>query len=513
MNSVSKSQINNKLIARNTMLLYFRMLLTAGVAFYTSRVVLRVLGVEDYGVFEVVAGSVTMLAFLSGAMASGTQRFLSFAVAKGDKSELNKVFSATLSIHIAIAICIFLFAETYGLWFVNNVLKIPEHSIVAANWIYQFATLSFMVTVIQVPYNSMIIAHERMNAFAYISIIEVTLKLVMVLLLQYIAVNKLTLYGGLLCAVAIFVGFIYILYCFKNFPSVKYKFIWEPQRFKELLSYAGWNLWGNIAHVASLQGIMILTNIFFGPAINTAQALAYKVSMTVAQFVGGFQMAMNPQLVKSYAVGHIEETLKLMKRGAKLSFLLMFLLIVPVIFTIDYLLGLWLTFVPEYTAVFCQLTLVASLINSLAGPLAMTAQATGRVKLYQSVIGAVLLLNLPLSYLFLKLGYPPPVILFVTIFVVGVAFVVRLFVLQRIIAFSVRRFFKQVMIRPLILCAITLVAFLYVKLQYDTLFEFIQVYVAIELLTLLLVVTIGVNRDERRFVYFKLKKIIRSKFA
>ncbi len=513
MNSVGKSHINNKRIAKNTMLLYIRMLLTAAVAFYTSNVVLKVLGEDDFGVFEVVAGAVTMLAFLNGAMTTGTQRYLSIAIAKGDEAELNRTFSATLSIHIAIAIVIFIFAETFGLWFVNNVLKIPEQSMVAANWIYQFATLSFMITVTQVPYNAMIVSHERMGVFAYISIVEVILKLGVVLLLQYITVDKLTLYGGLLFVVTLFIGVLYRLYCFRNFPSSKYKFKWEPKIFKEMINYAGWNLWGTLAFGASRQGMVLLTNIFFGTAVNAAQALAYKVSITIAQFVGGFQMAMNPQLVKSYAVGHIDETLKLMKRGAKLSFLLMYLLIVPVIFNIHYILDLWLPVVPQYTAIFCQLTLVASLIDSFAGPLMATAQATGRIRLYQSVVGGVLLLNLPISYIFLKFGFSPPIISIVAIAISGVAFVVRLFVLKRVIPFSILSFFKQVMIRPIVVGLITLGAYFSVTMKLGTFFEFVQNVVIVELFAIILVVCIGVNRDERKFVYNKIKTVIKNKLS
>ncbi len=513
MNSVGKSHINNKLIAKNTILLYFRMLFAMGVSLYTSNVVLSQLGIVDFGVFEAVAGAVTMLSFLSGAMSTGTQRYLSFAIAKNDESELSKTFSVTLSIHSLIAIIAFIFSETYGLWLVNNVLEIPEQSVVAANWIYQFAVLSFMITITQVPYHAMIIAHERMGVFAYITIVEVILKLGIVILLQYIVMDKLTLYGGSLCVVSIIIGAMYRLYCLRNFPSSKYKFIWEPRFFKELISYAGWNLWGNLASVASRQGLVILVNTFFGPAVNTAQALAYKVNISIAQFVGGFQMAMNPQMVKSYAVGHIDEMLKLMKRGAKLSFLLMFLLIVPVIFHIDYILGLWLKFTPAYTAIFCQLTLITSLIDSFAGPLMTGAQATGRIKLYQSVVGGILLFSLPLSYILLRLGYPPQTIFVVSIAISLIAFVARLFVLQRILPFSVGAFVKQVVMRPLILCAITVSAYLYLNIQVDTFFEFILSVVTVELVAVILVALIGVNRDERKFVYSKIKTLIKNKFA
>lgn len=513
MNSVAKNHINNKLIAKNTMLLYLRMFLTMGVALYTSRVVLRVLGIEDFGVFTVVGGAVTLLSFLNGAMAAGTQRYLSFAIGRNDQAELKRLFSATLTIHIAIAIIIVIFAESFGLWFINNELVIPANRLEAANWVYQFSILSIVISVIQVPYNAMLIAYERMDAFAFIGILDVTLKLAIVFVLQYLDLDKLALYGALLFGTTLVIGLVYKLYCSRYFTASKFKFEWEPKRFKELVSYAGWNLWGNLASVGLIQGLVLLVNLFFGPTVNGAQAIAIKINATITQFVVGFQMAMNPQLVKSYAVGQTDEMLKLMKRGSKLSFLLIYLLVVPVLFHTHYILDLWLDEVPEYTVIFSQLMLVVSMIDSFSGPLMTAVQATGKIKLYQSVVGGVLLLNVPISYIFIKLGYPPQVTLFVMIVISVVAFISRLFILQRVLPFSALSFLRGVVIRPLAIGAVTAAAYFAVTIESDSFFEFTKSIVVVELLAILLVVVVGVNRDERKFVVTKIRTIIKNKLS
>lgn len=505
------NNVDHKRIAKNTILLYFRMFFTMGVSLYTSRVILRELGVEDFGVYSVVGGVVTMLGFLNGAMTSGTQRYLSFALGRNDQLELKKNFSATLTIHIAIAAIALLIAESFGLWFINNELVIPADRMVAANWVYQFSILSLIVTITQVPYISMLIAHERMNIFALIGIADICLKLGVILSLQYFTIDKMALYSGLLFGVTLIITLTYRLYCSRHFSATKYKFIWESSRFKELISYAGWNVWGNLASVGCDQGLNILINIFFGPAVNAARAISFQVSSALGQFAVGFQMAMNPQLVKSYAAGHTDQMLALMNKGCKFSFLLMYLVIVPILFHTYYVLELWLGIVPEYTVIFCQLILITSLINTISGPLMTAVQATGKIKLYQSVVGGILLLNVPISYIFLKLGYPPQTTITIMIIIAIIALVARLLTIQRLLPFSALSFLKSVVLRPFTIGIITFVAYYYIELKTDGFFGLVLSLLVVELLAILLVATIGINRDEREFVYSKIKMIFKNK--
>lgn len=315
---------NNKRIVRNTGMLYIRMLLTMTVSLYTSRVVLNTLGVVDFGIYNVVGGVVLMFSFLNSSMSSATQRFLSIELGKQDYLQLKKVFSMSVNIHAIIAIAIFILAETIGLWFLNARLVIPADRIVAANWVYQFSIFAFMLTIMNVPYNATIIAHERMKVYAYVSIIEVFLKLTIVVVLVFSGFDKLKLYSLLVFVVSIIVWIIYKVYCKRNFHETSYIYFWEKSLYKTLINYAGWNLFGNIAGVTFNQGINIMLNLFFGPTINAARSIAYQINSAVSGFVSNFQIAMNPQIVKSYALEDLKYMHQLIFQGAKYSFFFFF---------------------------------------------------------------------------------------------------------------------------------------------------------------------------------------------
>jgi len=447
----------NQLIAKNTLMLYFRMILTMLVSLYTSRVVLSTLGVEDYGIYNVVSGFVTMFGFLNNSMSRATQRFLTFEIGRENYTQLRNVFSMSLNIHYFIAFVVFLFAELIGMWFFNNQLNVPSDRMYAARWVYQLSILSLMVNIISVPYNAMIIAYERMNIFAWVSIVEVSLKLLIVFMLQLFGFDKLILYAILILIVSLAIRLIYAKYCDAKFKESKFRWYWDKEMFKVLLSFAGWNLWGNIASVLTGQGVNILLNIYFGPVVNAARGIAFQIKGAIISFVQNFQMALNPQIIKSFAINDITYMHQLTFQGSKFSFYLLLILSLPVLFETEFILNLWLKVVPDYTIVFTRLIILNILIDSISGPLMTAAQATGKIKLYQGVVGGVLLLNLPLSYVFLIFGYSPETTFIIGIFISIIALFIRLIILQKIIRLKIIDFFTSVIFKLLIVTIVSII--------------------------------------------------------
>lgn len=498
---------NNKRIAKNTLMLYFRMILTMLVSLYTSRVVLNTLGVEDFGIYNVVGGFVSMFGFLNSAMASATQRFLSFEIGKGDRDQLRNVFSMSVNIHFLIAFIIFILAETVGLWFVNTQLTIPVGRMGAAQWIYQFSILAMMVYMVSVPYNAMIIAHERMNVFAWVSIAEVSLKLFIVFMLQWFGFDKLKFYAVLTFSVSLIIRFIYGFYCSRHFKESKFRCYWDKPLFKTLVDYAGWNLWGNIAGVLHGQGVNVLLNIFFGPVVNAARGIAYQVSSAVNQFVANFQMAMNPQIIKSNAVDDLKYMHQLIFRGAKYSFFLLLTLSLPILLETDQILKLWLKTVPEYTVIFTRLVIINVLIDCISGPLMTAAQASGKIKLYQSVVGGLLILNLPFSYLFLKLGFQPQVTIYISIGISIIALTLRLLILKNLVKLKLDKFFYQVILKIIVVSFTAIVIPLLFYIFMDiSIHRFIIVSLTAMVSSLNVIFFLGLSPDEKIYFINGLKK-------
>lgn len=336
-----------KKIIINTGFLYIYLLLTMAVSLYTSRVVLNTLGIEDFGIYNVVGGFVTMLGFLNSAMVSSTQRFLSFELGKKDKSQLNNIFSMSLSIHLLIALLILILGETVGLWFISTQLTIPSERMPAAEWVYHFSLLAFLISVITTPFNASIIAHERMKIFAGVSLIDVTLKLLIVFILQWFGFDKLKFYAVLTCAVVLIISLIYITYCKTHFQETRLRLYWNGSLFKTMLSYSGWNLWGNIAAVMSNQGINILLNIFFGPIVNAAQSIAFQVNSALNSFIQNLQIAINPQIIKNYSANNFQQMQQLVFYGAKYNFFLLLTLSLPILLETKFILYIWLGNTPE----------------------------------------------------------------------------------------------------------------------------------------------------------------------
>lgn len=488
------------------MLLYFRMILTMLVTLYTSRVVLNTLGVEDFGIYNVVGGVVVMFSFLNSAMSSATQRFLSFELGKNNIKQFTKVFSMSINIHALIALIILFLAETIGLWFVNTQLVIPADRLDAANWVYQCSILAFMVTIMSVPYNASIIAHEKMGAFAYISILEVSLKLLIVFMLQWLAFDKLKLYAVLFLSVAVIIRLVYGFYCKLRITGCRYVWTADKKLFQTLFSFAGWNLWGNMAAAAMDQGTNILINMFYGPIINAARGIAYQAGSAIRLFVSNFQVAVNPQLVKRYASNNLSSMHELVFQSSKYSYLLLLLLGFPAYIESDYLIYIWLGQIPSYSSVFLKLVIIIQLIDCLSGPLMTAAQASGRIKLYQFVIGSIFICSLPLSYVFLKLGFSVVSVFYVNILISILTLIFRLLIITPLIKMNISEYIKSVLLKIVLVTFIAPLIPLYIHhvMEYGFMRLFLISFSYLISFTISVYV-FGLGAIERQFVKLKLK--------
>ena len=462
---MSDTSSANKRIAKNTLVLYVRMLFTMGISLFTSRVILQTLGVEDYGISSVVGGVISMFTFINAAMVSSTQRYLNFELVRGDANQLRSVFSTSLQIHALIALAIIVLSETVGLWFLNEKLVIPEARMTAAMWVYQCSILSCAVSIMSTPYNAVIVAHEKMSAFAYISILDVSLKLLVVYLLVVLPFDKLIILSILTLLVQLFIRYIYTLYCHRHFPESYFQFRFNKTLFKEMFGFAGWSFWGNLAAILYTQGLNMMLNIFFGPIVNAARGIAVQVQSAVQQFVGGFQTALNPQITKNYASNNLPQMHSLMFRSARFSFLLLFFLSLPVLMETNFILTLWLKTVPDDAVIFTQIMICISLIYTTANPCVIANQATGKVKIYQMVVGGILLLILPISYVVLKLGAPAYSVFIVHFCIESVAQFSRMYMLRKLIHLPLWQYMKNIYIPIVSTVAIAIILPLVVRMQ------------------------------------------------
>lgn len=505
---------NNKRIAKNTLFLYFRMILTMLVSLYASRLVLNTLGVVDFGIYNVVGGIVMMFSFLNQSMAAATQRYLSIELGNNDFKQLKKVFYTSNSIHCIIAIIILILAETIGLWFLNTHMNIPLNRMEAVNWVYQCSILSFMVTIISVPYNASIIAHEHMKAFAYVSILEVTLKLIIVFLLILSDFDKLITYSILLLVVSIIISFVYGIYCKRNFQECRFQFNLDKDLFNNMMGFSGWNLLGAGSFVAKEQGVNIVLNIFCGAAVNASRGIAYQVKSAIQGFVSNFQMAINPQITKSYALGNFQYMRMLIIQGARLSFYMLIFLSLPVLIETETILRIWLKVVPDYAIIFVRLVIISALVESLCGTFITAMLATGRIRNYEIVLGGLQLMNLPISYIFLYLGYPPQSTMVIAILISIFSIYFYLWFLRRRIQFSVGKYLKEVLFNVFIVstCGIILPLVIYQLLDAGVL-RLLTICIVSVLSMGMSIYYIGFSSNERFLVKEKLlmvlKKIIR----
>ena len=436
---------NTRRIAKNTLLLYARMLFSMLVSLYTSRVVLNTLGVEDYGIYNVVGGVIGLLSFLTSSLGGASSRFLTFCIGKGDMEALRRTFSNILSIYVLLASVILILGETVGLWFMSTRLQIPAERQYAALWVYQFSVFSTVLGILCAPYVSTIVAHERMTAFAYISIVDVVLKLVIVYCLTVIPYDKLIVYALLLLATQLFDCVAYLIYSTHHFAETRTRTGYDRGIFKEILGYSGWVLNGNLAVMGYTQGLNVLLNIFFGPIVNTARGIAVQVQSVCMNFCANFQTALNPQLTKSYARDDLSYMHSLLIGGSKFSFFVLFIVILPLMFETVTVLKLWLGVIPEHTVTFIRIMLCISLIKTLSNPILISVHATGRIRRFQLIEGSMLLGIVPVSYILLKFFHTPPASVFLVHLVIETCTqYVRLRIVLPMIGMEPKRYYKEV---------------------------------------------------------------------
>ena len=495
-------------------MLYIRMFISVIVSLYTSRVVLQTLGVEDYGIYGVVGGIVAMMGFINASMSGATSRFLTFELGRGDFSRLSKTFSSALLVHIIIAVIVLVLAETVGLWFLCNKLVIPEGRMTAAHWVYQLSILSAMLTITQVPYNSSIIAHEKMDIYAYVEILNVSLKLLIVYLLQIGDFDKLILYAILMFAVSVIIIMVYRIYCLRKFEECKFHWIWDKEYLKPLISFSGWDLYGNMSVVFFTQGLSMLLNIFFGPALNAANNVSTTVQGTVKAFAFNVIQAFRPQIIKKYAQEDIDAVNQYCIMATQYTLILFSIIAVPFLFKTECILHLWLGLIPEHTVFFLRIVLLGTIFNLANNIVNIPIHACGRMKLFSLVTGSCFMISIPLMYILLKLGGSADMSYLIVLLAYTACFCGSLIILKRNIPdinmtqLFIQGYFKYIVcITPGLLISVWL---LY-SIRNDFL-SFISIFfintIAICLCTFLIIMS---KEDRKKFFLLFNEKLLRRK--
>ena len=503
---------NSKRIAKNTILLYFRTLITMCITLYTSRVVLNSLGVDDYGLYNVVGGVVAMFSILSGSLSAAISRFTTFELGKNDALRLKKVFCTTINIQIILIIIVLILLETIGLWFLNNKIVIAPDRLTAANWVYHFSVVTFCVNLLSVPYNASIIAHEKMSAFAYISVIDSVLKLFIALLISFSTVDRLVFYGFLLMLCGLTIRMIYANYCKRHFEECSYHLIIDKDLTKEMFGFASWNFIGASSDVLRDQGGNIIINLFFGTSVNAARGIAIQVSNAVTTFTSNFLVAIRPQITKNYASGNLDYMLQLIYRGSKFSFFILLIVALPVYITLPFLLQVWLGQVPEHTVNFIRIILLFVMNETMSGPMITAMLATGKIRNYQIIVGGSQLLNIPLSYLCLHMGYPSESVFIVALIVSCLGMFLRVYMLRGMIGMSLKKYYFEVYFRALIvILAASIMPFLLSLYFPLNIMTTILLAIVSIICACLSVYGIGCTQEERIFIHHAINKYISKK--
>lgn len=509
---MADNSANNKRIAKNTLFLYSRTLLVMVVTLFTSRVVLNALGVDDFGVYNVVGGVVAMFSVISGALSSSISRYLTFELGKGNKDRLSAIFSTSVNIQFAISALIIILGEIIGLWFINYKMSISPDRIIAAIWVLQCSLLSFCINLISVPYNACIIANEKMQAFAYVGILEVILKLLVAYLLYISPVDHLITYAVLLVLVSLIIRLVYGVYCKRHFEEATYHFRIDRILTKEMTSFAGWNFFTNTSYIFNTQGVNLLINVFFGVTLNAARGVATQVDGAIMQFVNNFTTALNPQITKNYAQGDYSAMNQLICRGAKFSFFLVLLLTLPIYFETGYILRLWLKIVPDHTVNFLRLTMIGSMISMLGNTGYTACMATGKIKKYVLVLTSVGCLVFPLTWIAYSCGLPAEAAYFAYILVYSSVTLIRLFLMKGMLNFPVMLFVRNVFI-PIIFVTIASVVTPYLLFIHmnEGIFRLATMVVVCSVSTCISILLIGLSTNERGMIISLVKKKVLKK--
>ena len=502
---------NNKRIAKNTLLLYFRMLFMMVVSLYTSRVILNALGVEDFGIYNVVGGVVAMFSVISGSLSAAISRFITYELGKVDQSKLNKIFSASVTIQLLLSLIIVVLIESVGVWFLNAKMTIPAERMTAANWVLQFSIVTFVIGLISVPYNAAIIAHEKMSAFAYISILEAVGKLAIAFLIMVSPMDRLIFYAILMCVVGLIVRFTYGHYCKKHFAECTYHFHWDKTLLKTMSGFAGWQFFGTGSYMLMTQGVNILLNFFFGPIVNAARGVAVQVDGVVQQFVNNFTTAINPQITKSYAAGNKEYMFQLIYSGAKYSFFLVLFFAVPIMLEANYILELWLKNVPEHTDSFLRLIIAIDLLYVLSNTMMTAMTATGDIKKYQIIVGGTGMLVFPIAWVCFYLGLPAETAFIIQFLIFVVQLIYRIFLLHQMIGLPIWEFVQKVIVKAVVVALFAFViptCFHYI-LPFGEFIRLVVVCIVSVFSTILSIYVFGLSMPEKIFIKDKIMNKIK----
>jgi len=504
---MSANSENNKRIAKNTLFLYFRSILTLGVGLYTSREVLAQLGVSDFGVYNVVGGVIVLFSFIQGAMNSATSRFFTFDLGKGDFEQLKKTFSLSIVIHIFTAILIFILGETIGLWFLNTQLVIPEGRMGAANFVYQFTIFTACVGILQVPYMVAITAHERMKVFAYAGIADAVFKLTVVIALGFAPFDKLEFYSVLLFGVFVVMNGFYYVYCRRNFEETRFEWFWDKRMFLERMGFSGYEFLGMISHILTIQGGIFLINRFYGVLLNAANGVSQQVINATQQFTNNFFSAVHPQITKSLAAGKIDYFHKLVTRSSKFCFLISFMFMAPLALQMDFVLNIWLKIVPEYAGIFCQLNIANTLLWIAFWPVAHGIISTGKNKTFRKVDSFMVMLMFP--FIYFSLHFSPIGYICSQIFVNVFRMIYYVLTLRKLTGFSSRSFFSQSLLKCFAVAIISIPLPFYVTLNMSNWQGFLTCLITFFAIFVPSTLFIGLNENER----WKLVGWIKGKFC
>ena len=499
---------NNKRIAKNTIFMYIRMLIIMIVSLYTVRVVLQALGEVDYGIHNVVGGIITMFTFITTTLAGASMRFFSYELGRNDYQRLRQYFSVTFWCYVILVLIVIVLAETVGLWFVNYKLVIPPERMTAALWVYQCTVVGTIGGFLVVPFNSLILAKEKMSLYAYVGIAEACFKLLVAyLLMTSVYSDRLILYAILLLCVNTSIYFFYIIYDLKHYKESHVYVFWDKRIFKDVFSYSSWSLFGAVSLVFRSQGINILINIFFGPVVNTARAIAYQVSNAINTFVNGFTQAIRPQQTKYYAAGEDNTMLVLTYRATRICFFLIMFLSLPILFETGFVLTLWLKKVPEYTVLFARLVIGVSIIEAISTPLKGLISSTGNIK-YTQIINSLILISIfPISWVLFKMGFPAASTMIVSLMASICCHIVRIFFSCKLTDMRFLEYFSETM-GPI--CKVTVIALMPIVLASSLLQESVLRFVLVTIVSVLSsgfsIWFLGMKKNERDIILDILKR-------